>query len=297
MTIEDGLDPFIRRARYDILATPLYIRKRVIYDYELLYIKAGTPIITIGETIYHARKGDVFLLHPGVPHIIDIPEKGIFTQPHVHFDLRHYSDCRDVTVNFRPLEEMTEAEKHQIRPDIFRQIYPSFPDCIHLKDTQRFELALFDLIQCFEADLPMRDMQLRWMFDRVLCQLLEEWRYKIAEEKGDNFALLEQMHLYLEHNMDRPVSLQTIGQIFHMNSTYLGRIFKQHYGMSPIHCHREMRISRGKDLLRYTDVSVTNIAVRLGYNGVNEFSRAFKQATGVSPMQYRRTYGEEINAE
>ena len=204
MTIEDGLDPFIRRARYDILATPLYIRKRVIYDYELLYIKAGTPIITIGETIYHARKGDVFLLHPGVPHIIDIPEKGIFTQPHVHFDLRHYSDCRDVTVNFRPLEEMTEAEKHQIRPDIFRQIYPSFPDCIHLKDTQRFELALFDLIQCFEADLPMRDMQLRWMFDRVLCQLLEEWRYKIAEEKGDNFALLEQMHLYLEHNMDRP---------------------------------------------------------------------------------------------
>ena len=55
----ERINPYIRKASYDVIRTPLLIKERVLWDYELLYIKEGQPIISVEDTVYHAVKGEM----------------------------------------------------------------------------------------------------------------------------------------------------------------------------------------------------------------------------------------------
>lgn len=69
---------------------------------------------------------------------------------------------------------------------------------------------------------------------------------------------------------------------------YFARIFREVTGQRPsdfiIHC----RISRAKDLLLHTDLTVSAVADLCGYNSFYFFSRQFKQLTGVTPSYWRK---------
>ncbi|MCC5845701.1 MAG: helix-turn-helix domain-containing protein [Verrucomicrobia bacterium] len=65
------------------------------------------------------------------------------------------------------------------------------------------------------------------------------------------------------------------------------RLFKAHTGESPATYLNRMRIDEARSLLLQSTLSVTAIAEYLEYTSVYVFSRAFKQATGLSPQAYR----------
>ena len=50
-----------------------------------------------------------------------------------------------------------------------------------------------------------------------------------------------------------------------------------------------LKISEAKKLLREEDYSVSEIAGIFGYSGIHNFSRAFKKATGFSPIGYKKS--------
>lgn len=285
------ISPYVRKAAYDVLGTPHYITERVIYDYELLFIKEGNPIITIEDDIYHACKGEVYLFRPGQRHSISLTEKGLFIQPHVHFDLIYYADQADVDINFRPLEEMSEEEKRHIRPDLLAAYVPGLPVRFHLLNPQQIELQLFDLIQWFKGNDPYRELSIKWALMRILNQLLTENGYKTSTGKRDVNATSRQMRLYIEHKLRRNITLAEFEQIYHMDMSYLGRLFKRTYGVTPIKYHKQMRIAKSKELLVYTNASVSEVAEFLGFANIYDFSRAFKSVMGLAPSQWRAANG------
>ncbi len=57
---------------------------------------------------------------------------------------------------------------------------------------------------------------------------------------------------------------------------------------------KDVRACRAKELLSVGSVTISTIASTLGYETANNFSRAFKQATGVSPTEYRRKLNSEF---
>ncbi len=59
--------PYIRHADENYIKAPFHL-ERVIFDYELLYVKDGTVLIQIGEQKWSGSGGDLFLLKPGEPH-------------------------------------------------------------------------------------------------------------------------------------------------------------------------------------------------------------------------------------
>lgn len=67
----------------------------------------------------------------------------------------------------------------------------------------------------------------------------------------------------------------------------LYRQFKQTTGLSPKDYANQMRRARGEELLAGTDLSVKEIAARLGYHSASHFSLEFKSLHGVSPSHWR----------
>ena len=68
----------------------------------------------------------------------------------------------------------------------------------------------------------------------------------------------------------------------------LNRRFKQATGISPQAYLQGQRITGAKDLLRHSNLSVADIAWRLGLHDVSYFSQLFRRHSGMSPLRYRQ---------
>ena len=73
-----------------------------------------------------------------------------------------------------------------------------------------------------------------------------------------------------------------------MTETHFRRLFKEIYGMSPIKYINEIRTERARGLIANSNLSLSQIAEKVGYGDVYYFSRVFKKIAGVSPSAYKK---------
>jgi AraC-type DNA-binding domain-containing proteins len=74
-----------------------------------------------------------------------------------------------------------------------------------------------------------------------------------------------------------------------MNVFHLLRMFKVSVGLPPHRYVLERRIGRAKDLLRDSELPISEVAVRCGYAEQSSFARVFQKMTGICPRSYRRS--------
>ena len=67
------------------------------------------------------------------------------------------------------------------------------------------------------------------------------------------------------------------------------RCFAAEYGETPVQYLARRRIERATDLLRATNLTVTEVCHLVGYTSVGTFSRRFTELVGMSPSAYQRT--------
>lgn len=96
---------------------------------------------------------------------------------------------------------------------------------------------------------------------------------------------------YIEEHLAEPISLAALAALARLSSYYFCRAFKQSFGMPPHRYHINRRIERAKALLGDPEKSVTDIGLALGFSETSSFSAAFRQTTGTTPTQYRRSLG------
>ena len=71
---------------------------------------------------------------------------------------------------------------------------------------------------------------------------------------------------------------------------YLSKIFKETYGTTVNNYLISKRITRAKQLLRFTDMTVDEIGAAVGMADANYFSRMFRKVEGISPREYRKQW-------
>lgn len=283
----NSINPYVRRAYYHTLSPNYVIAPRIIYDYELLYIKSGEAIITIEGREYHSSTGDFFIFKPGQAHSIQVGREPLI-QPHIHFDLIYQEDSSTIPVSYKPEASMTPQELAYIRPDITSQLFSPFPNYVRLTNPLYVEQLLFDVITAFNKPELYPEIQVKWRFLRLLDQILCEMTWMNSDHKNLKSERAQQIKLYLEHHVDQPVTMADLTAVYHLEASYISRIFKKTYGISPIRFHRLNRIKCAEEMIHYTNLSLTDIADQFGFISVQDFSRAFQRIKGVSPSSLRQ---------
>jgi AraC-like DNA-binding protein len=92
----------------------------------------------------------------------------------------------------------------------------------------------------------------------------------------------------LQQNYAQRLTRQQMAKAVGVSEDYLGRIFLQELGLSPMEYLNRYRIKEAKVLLRHTITSVTDVASQVGFDDPAYFSRAFRKQVGVSPRAYRK---------
>lgn len=123
-------------------------------------------------------------------------------------------------------------------------------------------------------------------------------RLYMHAETTEAQALLRVGHVIgsLESDYASDWTLEEIFKTAHMSRSNFMRVFKKATGQSPIEYLLRMRIQEGMKLLLNTDKSITDIAMEVGFNDSNYFSRQFRQALGHSPRQFRNLNRRDRNS-
>jgi AraC-like DNA-binding protein/mannose-6-phosphate isomerase-like protein (cupin superfamily) len=91
----------------------------------------------------------------------------------------------------------------------------------------------------------------------------------------------------LEKDFARNWKLEDLQQIAHMSRSNLMRVFRKATGQSPIEYLLRLRIQKSMELLSNSDLSITDIAMEVGFQDSNYFARQFRRALGKSPRTFR----------
>jgi AraC family transcriptional regulator len=73
-----------------------------------------------------------------------------------------------------------------------------------------------------------------------------------------------------------------------MSKHHFCRVFKRHLGISPLQFFIRMRVERAKELLKNRALSVSMVALEVGFNDISNFIKHFKKVTGITPSAFRK---------
>ncbi|MHB8963802.1 MAG: AraC family transcriptional regulator [Saccharofermentanales bacterium] len=279
--------PYVRYSLDSYVRPPYSLMNRMIFDYELLYIKEGEVRITIGDTVYKGVPKDLFFICPGEVHSIEFLSKPHVRQPHVHFDLFYQPNSPSIPVSLKSFDKFTSEERKLIRKNESSLLPIQLPTYMKLHNPAAFESILFEITKAFEQQLPYAELELKGLFLDLLVCLSREVLWSNNSERYCRNNLILEIRQYLAANTSSEITLDQLSSQFNINKYYLIKIFQDNNFDTPIHFHLNKRLELAKQLLQFTNYSITDIAEKTGFHSIHSFCRAFKRMESVSPKKYR----------
>lgn len=109
-----------------------------------------------------------------------------------------------------------------------------------------------------------------------------------VEEIGDKKKqLVELLKWYISEHISEELTRKKLAQSIHFSEDYVARIFKAGTGKSISTYVMEQRMELAKNYLTKSNMSISDVAMMVGYNNFSYFSKTFKDYTGKTPNEYR----------
>ena len=271
------INPYIRVAMHSVLSPHVHIKRRIIFDYELIYIESGEFELFYFDKTYKIKEGDLIFIRPGIPHAFIIGDTPV-SQPHIHFDMIYEPDSEKVPVSFKDADDFTADERRMIRSDIFSE-YPKEP-FIRFGNKETFLNLFYSVISPSVHRLTKKGKLTE------LIDLLVSENFGGIIKTEDAHPITEQIKNYIDSGQGLALSLDDFALLFSYSKFHLDKSFKKAFGMGLIEYRNAKRMEYAHRLLK--NRTVTEVAEKVGYNSIYAFSRAYKHRFGVSPKRNSR---------
>ncbi len=239
---------------------------------ELFYVVNGQGTFIAEDTEFPVKKNDMVIINPHVRHT----EKSLPGAPLDYIVL----GIEGLSFAFEKIAAARSGESAQA---------PS-------GTVSKYNVSKTNVCTCL--NLMLEEVSRQEEDYETVCQNLLEVLLISMLRSGslsvvpDNSRLLNrectQIKNYLDANYSETITLDSLAALTHMNKYYLAHTFTKYVGLSPINYLLQKRIQEGKSLLESTSYSIAQISDLLGFSSQSYFSQAFRKATGMTPMQYRK---------
>jgi AraC-like DNA-binding protein len=247
--------------------------ERSLNCYVVSYMREGSSVLRMGGKDYRADKGDVIIIPPQTPH-------------------EHYKDTDELSCFMWWHFTWTISDTVEIL-----SIY-DLPVLFHIEDDSRFQDVFSQYLKHAGstgsvASFVMAEAKAIELVGVLLEMVLDSSEEQLCRSRGNAFVsmlsdIIEHPSVYSNLNL--------LSDKYHLHPTYISNKFRKMFDISPIRLAQKICLKQAKQMLSYDSLSITEIASRLGYGELGNFSRFFKTKTGMSPQQFRtettRSYRE-----
>lgn len=95
---------------------------------------------------------------------------------------------------------------------------------------------------------------------------------------------------YIYSHIKEHITIEDLADEFGVSASYLSRLFKKETGVSVSAYIREQKMEIAKNLLRFSDYSMADIANRLSFSSQSHFIQQFREMVGMTPKKYRNEH-------
>ncbi len=229
------------------------------YDsFLMMYILKGTCFVTVGSHTMQAMAGQLIFLDCYAPHAYGT-DSG-FEALWIHFD----------GPMARSFYETIVSEKGSL-------LYPAHPDAIHR--------SLYHIYDTFRSRAPIAEDQISGTITNILSDLLSS--EKTQQVSGKTQIGISEAISHINKYFYKSITLQELADIAALSPYYFSRVFARETGMTPHKYLISTRMANAKFLLKTSQMSVKEIAIRSGFSDESGFCTAFKKQEGMTPKEYR----------
>jgi|HigsolmetaAR203D_1030402.scaffolds.fasta_scaffold05411_3 AraC family transcriptional regulator of arabinose operon len=234
-------------------------------DWLVMYTLSGKGIIKNGGRELESRDGDITIIPPGTPHFYYTAQDHVWEKLWAHFMPRvTWLDWLRLPKTAHPIIHMNirnKTHRTYIRNAFKRVISYNLEPLL----TYREELAM---------------------------NALEEIILLVSSEESEDTVIdpriKEVLHIlsqqYMEHHR-----IEDLAKRVCLSASRLTHLFKEQVGESIVETLLKFRLKQAEKKLTFTDRTVTEIALEVGFNSPDYFTRQFVKYYGVSPTQYRKS--------
>lgn len=97
---------------------------------------------------------------------------------------------------------------------------------------------------------------------------------------------------YIRKNYKKQISLDELAELIDVSKSYLCRVFRETYHMTPIKYLQNYRIDRAKELLISTDIKTKFLCEEVGFNDTSYFCMTFRKSEGMTPEEFRNLHND-----
>jgi AraC-like DNA-binding protein len=274
---ENGLSLYINRAteRFDL---PEHAHDFI----EICYVWSGSGFHYIGNETIRVSQGDLFFLPIGVSHIFRP------SSPNAKKPLLIINCIFDEKI-FRFLTSILPAEYGLYR---FRNLISEPGKWLHMKERAGEFGRLFDSLH---AEYEKKRTGFETMLVGLLLQLLIGMERAMEPEAAGTAAVpdrIERAFRHIREHLQTRLTLAQVARHAGIGERQLQRDLTAWTGLSFSALLQKERIDRSRELLAdpsLSSLTVADVAARCGLPDLKRFHRLFKQATGMTPGQFRET--------
>lgn len=97
---------------------------------------------------------------------------------------------------------------------------------------------------------------------------------------------------HADRNFAEPLDLEQLAAVAAISRWHFHRLFAATYGRTPAAYLCERRVERAQDLLRGSNLTVTEVCHAVGFSSLGSFSSRFREIVGESPSDFQRRYAD-----
>ena len=224
----------------------------------------GHGELSYGGESFALSKGDCFFIDCRVPHYYKCSDREPWELMWVHFN---------GSTSQQYYEYFISQSRNVFSPASFDRVIA----------------AISEMISLNEQNAPDAEI----ITSKLIVELLTVALTSGSSEKHYDSALrqkLSAVHRYISEHFSEDISLEGLSSEFYISKFYLTREYKKIYGMTIFQHLINARINYGKQLLRFSERSVEEIAHLCGFNDQSYFARQFKRSENLTCFAYRKKW-------
>lgn len=247
---------------------------RTVKDYEI-DLELGAPrTIVIDDTTHQIARGNVCIRKPGQT-VYGLSTAPIVTQSSILLTLDfsgnqpadHYSRNIAGPIQEAWASDLLDRLDGVIVPhseNAFISIYNELLS-VAFTDRELAELLVMELLHKLNAEIFRREYAKKKPSDTACSQVLR----------------------YMKDNLEKNITLEMLADTVHLDKSYLVRLFRNTYGITPIKMLIRLRMEHACDLIANTDMPISDIATACGYPYPSYFTVEYKKHFGTTPLKHR----------
>ena len=246
--------------------------------YEIYYLIENEIVYFIDDKTYHIPEGTVVIVPPYKIHTT----RGLNDR------------CRKRLLIYIP-ESFVECYLRD-DPNLLKRLETA-PFTIKQSKRKSIEDLMFKLLNEYQKNQGSIVLQ-KALLGELLVNL---YRLSIesAKETGSRSirkgtGQIQSITNYITSHYYSDISLESLSKKFFMHPSYISRAFKQQLNISFTDFLKSVRIREVTLLLQSSELSVMQIAEKTGFDSSTSLCRAFKSVMGTTPLQYRKSYKNNV---